>query len=61
MADAGVDDDHIRRPIRTEGEPIGDDDRSLRPRVCQTMPRAFGEGGVDLDRRYMTGRPDNFR
>src|SRR5712671_7475761 len=61
MADAGVDDNHIRRAIRTEGEPIGDDDRSLRPRGCQIMPCAFGEAGIDLDRRYLASRSDNFR
>src|SRR5260370_37006726 len=53
MADAGVDDDPIRRPIRTEGEPIGGDDRAPRPRGCPLMPRAFRAGGIELDRRYL--------
>src|SRR5258707_7137010 len=48
IADSGADDNHIRRAIRTEGEPIGDDDCSLRPRGCQVMPCAFGEVGIDL-------------
>src|SRR5215475_3193097 len=59
MADAGIDDDRVHRPLGTISEAVRRPGAGLGPLPREIRRGARGETWIDLDGRHLACRPDD--